>query len=755
MSTNGQHSSSSELIPETKSSTHGSVESNDSPTPHAGSHKGSASRATTRRFTLKLRGQLVAALLFVGLVPALALFGILLSKGPEVKKTLSTRVEMTAAVINDVIDRNLSERYGDVQAFTLNAAVLDKANWGDPAASNPLIHAMNGYMTGYGIYKLMLLVDTSGKVVAANSVTADSKPLDTKALYGRNFSQAAWFRDAIAGRFLTGKNGLTGTAVQQPAINKTVAALYGEDGYVIPFSAPVKDAKGAVIGVWVNFADFGVVEGIVADIYATLKEDGLDMAELTLLDPKGRILVDYDPKGQGWTTYKRDFKVIGRLNLVKKGIVAAVRAVNGESGGMVVANFRKKIKQAAGYAHSRGAYDYPGLGWSALVRIPVEEAFALWNTLFMTFIVALAIGAVIIVICGMGIGSFFAKPIRALTEIMMALAGGDKSVVVIGTKRGDEIGDMARTVEVFKENAIEMEQMQAEQEEMKRRAEGEKRQAMLDMAGSFETSVGAVVGAVSSASTELQSTAESMSATAEETSRQSTAVAAASEEATTNVQTVAAAAEEMSATVDEIGRQVSASTEIANRAVDEAGRTNDTVQGLAEAAQKIGEVVDLISDIAEQTNLLALNATIEAARAGDAGRGFAVVAAEVKSLANQTAKATEEIASQIGTMQSATGDAVGAIEGIGKTIGEINEIATTIASAVEEQGAATQEIARNVQQAAQGTGEVSSNIASVTEAAGETGASARQVLDAAGQLSKDSETLKAEVDKFLTQVRAA
>ena len=499
----------------------------------------SASARTRGLFRFKIRGRLVAALLFFGLVPALVLFGILNYRGSEVKKALDTRVEMTATVINDVIDRNLEERYGDVQAFTLNAAVLNRANWGDPSADNPLIHAMNGYMTGYGIYKLMLLVDTSGKVVAVNSVRADGKPLDTAALYGRTFSRAAWFRDAISGKFLKGRNGLTGTAVQEPAVDKTVAALYGEDGYVIPFSAPVRDGKGTVVGVWVNFADFGLVEGIVADVYATLKNDSMEMAEITLLDPKGRVLVDYDPMGQGWTTYKRNFKVIGRLNLAKKGVAAAVRAVKGESGAMVATHTRKKIEQAAGYAHSRGAYGYPGLGWSTLVRIPVEEAFALWDTLFMTFLIALAVGAAIIVICGLGIGAFFAKPIRALTEIMTALAGGDKSVVVTGTTRGDEIGDMARTVEVFKRNAIEMERMQAEQEEMKRRTEEEKRQAMLDMAGSFEASVGAVVGAVSSASTELQSTAESMSATAEETSRQSTAVAAASEEATTNVQTVA------------------------------------------------------------------------------------------------------------------------------------------------------------------------------------------------------------------------
>jgi methyl-accepting chemotaxis protein len=353
------------------------------------------------------------------------------------------------------------------------------------------------------------------------------------------------------------------------------------------------------------------------------------------------------------------------------------------------------------------------------------------------------------------IGRGIAVPVRTMTAAMRDLADGKLETEVPARERRDEIGAMAGAVQVFKDNAIRVKQMEEEAAAQKQRAEAEKRAAMLKLAEGFEQSVGGVVKTVASASTEMQAAAQSLSATAEEASRQSTAVAAASEQASTNVQTVASAAEELNASIGEIGRQVTTSAQIAGKAVSEAERTHQTVRSLAETAQKIGDVVKLINDIAGQTNLLALNATIEAARAGEAGKGFAVVASEVKSLANQTAKATEEIAAQITAIQGATGDAVGAIEGIGKTIGELNHIATAIASAVEEQGAATKEIARNVQQAAAGTGEVSSNIGGVTQAATQTGASATQMLGAASELAQQAETLRGEVDRFLAQVRSA
>ncbi len=403
--------------------------------------------------------------------------------------------------------------------------------------------------------------------------------------------------------------------------------------------------------------------------------------------------------------------------------------------------------------YARGI-EFLGVRWALAAQITEEEVTAGLTNMRNTILgISLALVA-LITGAGIYLARQIANPISDTTKAMNLLASGETDLNVENSERTDEIGEMARAVEVFRQNAIERTELEAAQKQEQK--EKEARAAQVEqLIADFDASMGQMLGAVSAAATEMEHTASAMTTTSETTNAKSTAIAAASEEASANVQTVAGAAEELSSSIQEIRRQVEQSTTVTQKATQTANDANNRIEGMSSAARQIGEVITLIQDVAEQTNLLALNATIEAARAGDAGKGFAVVASEVKELANQTARATEEISQQINAVQASTDEAVTAIREVTATVEEISEISGAIASSIEQQQEATVEISTNVQEAASSSNEVTSNVAGVSSAAQESAGAAGEVQSAAGELASQAESLKSTVDAFLKDVRAA
>jgi methyl-accepting chemotaxis protein len=475
-------------------------------------------------------------------------------------------------------------------------------------------------------------------------------------------------------------------------------------------------------------------------------------------------------KGQGYPlTYNPDTSfLLNGTNAALEGKITYSKDADGEL-------IAPKIMVAAQQSPDGGtvSYFFPRPGQTVPVRkMFFARRFAPWNTTMSyglyvddldadinALLIRLgSIGAGVMALMGL-LSWLIARDIlgalRRQQSRMQSIANGVLDEAVGETERGDLIGRMAETLEMLRQTAMTARTLQAEQAELKRRGEIEKRDVLIALADRFDASVGQLVGLMASGSTELQSTAQSMTETANHTNQRATVVSTAAAEASTRVQTVASAAEELTYSIGEISRQVAQSAKITDRAVESARRTDTIVRALADGAQQIEHVAELISSIAGQTNLLALNATIEAARAGEAGRGFAVVASEVKSLASQTAEATKEIGTRIAQIQGATKEAVEAIQSITATIEEVSAIAATITSSIEEQGLATAEIARNVTQTAQATQAVTTNIGGVSTAANETGGAAGLVLAAASNLSKQAEHLSGEVTTFLAGVRAA
>jgi methyl-accepting chemotaxis protein len=578
----------------------------------------------------------------------------------------------------------------------------------------------------------------------------------------KQFAEARGYYDV----FLVSTQGdIVYSYTKEPDFGTNLAAGPWKDSELATAWRAVNDGKGQVERAFTDFAGYAPSSGVPASfIAAPVLQDGNLIGTLVFQMPIGRInavMQRSEGMGESGETYivGSDYLMRNDSRFLKDGETSILKqevrtptvetALAGKSGVEEIEDYRG-IWVLSAYK----PIEFQGVKWAVIGEIDSDEVFAAANT---TRNIIAIVGAAALAISAL-IGFFgvrgVTRPLARLTDTMRAMADGNYDIQVPATERNDELGEMAAAADFFRGKLIEGRELAARQQAEQQR-QIERGKAMEAAVTQFDKIITEIVDSVSSASTELEATAQSLSATAEETSRQSNAVAAASEQMTQNVQTVASATEELSASIREIGNQVTESTRVVGTAVTEAEETNAKVKALAEAAQKIGEVVTLINEIAAQTNLLALNATIEAARAGEAGKGFAVVASEVKNLANQTAKATEEIAGQVQAIQQASAGSAQAIAGIAQTINRVNEISTAIASAVEEQGAATQEISRNVQEASSGTAEVSSNITGVTMASQNTSAGSAQVLSAASELAKNGARLRQEVESFLQSVRAA
>jgi methyl-accepting chemotaxis protein len=482
--------------------------------------------------------------------------------------------------------------------------------------------------------------------------------------------------------------------------------------------------------------DMTKAESDMEAVSAVLQENRKAYEPLISSDEERAIYEDFARKWQGYLTVSQKMIELSRQN------------ANDQAAQLFKVESKTSFDDASASLLKLIALNQKGANDASLLG---DEIYA-ESRMIVIGVVVLAL--VVMIGGGILLARGISLPIGRLQTVMSVLATGKLETAVPYVEQREEIGSMAKAVEVFRDSMIQARDLAArEQAEQARQVErGKRLEASVIQ---FDKVISEIVGSVSAAATELQSTAQSLTATAEETAQQSNAVAAAAEQMTQNVQTVSSATEELTASIREIGSQVTESTRIVGAAVTQASDTNETVTTLAETAQRIGAVVTLINEIAGQTNLLALNATIEAARAGEAGKGFAVVASEVKNLATQTAKATEEISGQVSAIQAATEASARAIGAITQTIARVNDISTAIASAVEEQGAATQEIARNVQEASTGTAEVSSNISGVTQASQQTSAGSTQVLTAASELAANSARLRMEVETFLQTVRAA
>ncbi len=695
---------------------------------------------------LKLTGRFIVILLAVGLIPVCALAILSFRSTEKIADGKSALLRESAVTAIDTIERNLFERYGDVQAFATNSMFryLDPQ---DADAKAAFTEALNTYVRIYGIYPLSVITDGTGKVVAANTRDAAGRPLDTSFLIGRDFSQAPWFLAAREERFLK-SDLLDGTVVDDVALDADIRRALGRDAMTIGYSAPIKDADGKFIGVWRNYADFSViVEAIIQSSWASRTNGDKDSTlEFFLLRDDGVLLTHYNPADAGTVDLKHDYSRVLKVNASAEEPAFRPALAPGARGVTRYLDEAEGHWHLAGYAKSVGALGYPGLGWSLIVLDEEDHLHADVNAANRATLITVVVSAALLAAVAWLIARSLTRPIQACVTAMDQLAAGDLTVSV-DLKRTDELGTLGRAIDTCAASLRKLVgdlNRSAAALQQSARTLGET--ATSQAAAAEETTVQA--GAVASAGEQLSANARSMSASAAQITQSTT--------------TVASAMEEMSSSIQEVARNCAQESEIARQADTQTRQTRDLMAKLDDSARQIGKVVELINRIAEQTNLLALNATIEAASAGEAGRGFAVVANEVKELARQSASATEDIRRQIALIQDNTGSSIKSLDQVAQVIAQVSHISSSIAAAVEEQSATTSEIvgtihqvasassslSSNVQQTADGAAEVARNISGVSQAASDGAQGAAHVNSSASELNRLSAELGSLVARF-------
>jgi len=651
-----------------------------------------------------------------GIIPMAAIGMIAFQAATDIKGSVGTQFQDAASTISDKIDRNLAERYGDVQAFALNDVLSRVVYWGDRGDYNEISKAMNKYIEAYaGTYYLTMMVDPAGNLMAVNYKDETGKPIDTSALWEKNYKNTKWFQALEAGQFTTkmpftaeGNDKLTGTFIEDVHVDQDVKAAYGGiDALTIGFSSPVYNEEGEVIAYWSNRAKFSLVEKIFKQSYQDLKSSGYPNAELTLVGDQGQVLIDYDPGRRGTSDITHDFEnVLFKLNLAEKGIAAAQKAVAGESGYLTALHARKQIQQVGGYTHLDGALGYPGMNWSVLVRVPEEEAaagaIAIQEKVLMTALVCLGL----ILPIGWYVGRKAARGLLQVSDVAQLAAQGDLTQR-IPVNSQDEVGKMSEALNTMFENVAKVVRQVSQGAEQVASASGE----------------------ISQGNDDLSQRTSEQASSLEETS---------------------ASMEEMTSTVKQNADNAKQANQLAIAArevAEKGGRvTTDAVQAMDEinkSSKKIADIINVIDEIAFQTNLLALNAAVEAARAGEQGRGFAVVASEVRNLAQRSASAAKEIKDLINESVQKVGDGSELVNQSGKTLEEIVGSVKRVTDIISEISAASQEQSSGIDQ-------VNKAIMQMDQTTQENAALVEQAASSAQSMKQQSTALQREVAFFKT-----